>query len=66
MKIIVNGKETECRDDMNLNEWLLENGYEKGKIAVEINESILPKAKYAEYILGPNDKLEIVSFVGGG
>ena len=43
-----------------------ELSYEKNKIACEVNGEIVPKAEYAECKLGPADKLEIVTFVGGG
>ena len=35
-------------------------------IAVEINEQIIPKAKYGDTIIQDNDSIEVVSFVGGG
>lgn len=66
MIIQVNGEEKECADGISLEQFLAENGYRKEQIAVEVNEVILPKAEYAGYILAPNDKLEVVAFVGGG
>lgn len=66
MKIIVNGKVEECKENSSLDEWVKEKGYQKDRIAIEINETIIPKSKYLEYIIVENDKLEVVSFVGGG
>ena len=66
MQIIVNGKITECKENLTLDEWLQCKGYQKERIAIEVNEATLPKAEYANYRLAPNDKLEVVSFVGGG
>ena len=40
--------------------------YPKTRIAVERNGDILPKAEYDSTILCDGDKIEIVSFVGGG
>ena len=36
------------------------------RVAVELNEEIVPKAKYAETIHKDGDSVEIVRFVGGG
>lgn len=66
MRIIVNGTQTDCLENISLDKWLMDAGYDKKRIAVEVNEKIIKKAEYANYILAPNDKLEVVSFVGGG
>jgi sulfur carrier protein len=36
------------------------------RVAVEINEEIVPKAKYDETVLKDGDHVEVVRFVGGG
>lgn len=38
----------------------------RGRVAVEINESIVPRAQYERVTLKPGDRVEIVNFVGGG
>lgn len=47
-------------------EYLAEAGYNTVRIAVERNEEIVPKAKYAETVLADGDIIEVVNFVGGG
>ena len=47
-------------------ELLEDRGYPLGRIAVELNGRILPKAEYGNTRLRDGDALEIVSFVGGG
>ena len=47
-------------------EYLEEAGYNTVRIAVERNEEIVPKAKYAETVLADGDIAEVVNFVGGG
>ena len=47
-------------------EYLAEAGYNTVRIAVERNEEIVPKAKYAETVLADGDVVEVVNFVGGG
>ena len=47
-------------------EYLVFAGYDPKRIAVERNGDIVPKAQYGETVLKDCDRLEIVSFVGGG
>lgn len=37
-----------------------------GRVAVEINQAIVPRAQYGAVTLKPGDKVEIINFVGGG
>ncbi|MCM1271620.1 MAG: sulfur carrier protein ThiS [Ruminococcus flavefaciens] len=37
-----------------------------GRVAVELNEEIVPKSTYDEIILKDGDSVEVVRFVGGG
>lgn len=64
--IIVNGQNQEISLPIGLVTYLQKNNYPLDKIAIELNGQIIPKAKYAQTILNSNDKLEIVTFVGGG
>jgi sulfur carrier protein len=38
----------------------------RGRIAIELNQSVIPKAEWASISLKPGDQVEIVNFVGGG
>jgi sulfur carrier protein len=38
----------------------------RGRIAIELNQSVIPKAEWASMSLKPGDQVEIVNFVGGG
>jgi sulfur carrier protein len=38
----------------------------RGRVAVEINREIVPKARYDATIVRVGDRVEIVNFVGGG
>ena len=40
--------------------------YGSQRVAVEINEEIVPRATYAETLLKDGDTVEVVRFVGGG
>ena len=41
-------------------------GLDTRKVAVELNEEIVPRAAYAATTLASGDRLEIVHFIGGG
>lgn len=66
MTIFVNGKEKVVRDGITLEGLVKELGIRREGIAIEVNRQIIPKARYAETVLKANDKLEIVTLVGGG
>lgn len=36
------------------------------RIAVEVNQEIIPRSQFAHYQLQPNDKIEIIQAIGGG
>ena len=62
----VNGENVENITGKAITEYLAESGYDVKRVAVEINGDILPKAQYANTILQDGDRIEVVSFVGGG
>lgn len=64
--ITVNGKDIEIAESLTIQEYLEQNHYQLKRVAVEMNGQIVPKADYASVILYSGDKLEVVSFVGGG
>ena len=62
----VNGKQIQLISEMSVADYLEENNYQINRIAVEMNEEILPKYNYSETMLKDGDRLEVVTFVGGG
>lgn len=54
------------KNELSLMQYLEENSIMPQRIAVELNEEILPKANYNSTILKDGDVVEIVNFVGGG
>ena len=64
--ITVNGQAVSLEKPITVAEYLAQNQYRIERIAVEMNGEILPKKNYAAVILKDGDKLEVVSFVGGG
>jgi thiamine biosynthesis protein ThiS len=45
---------------------LAELGAEPGRVAVERNLDVVPRAAYGDTILAAGDHIEVVGFVGGG
>jgi len=62
----INGEQIILSEKILLAEFLQRGGYSSDKIAVELNGEIIPRSRYSSVILTDADKLEIVSFVGGG
>lgn len=63
--IRINGVDID-KIEISLMQYLEENSISPLRIAVELNEEILPKANYAATVLKDGDVVEIVNFVGGG
>ncbi len=64
--IYLNGKQEDIPEGTSLAELVKERQYCLDYIAAELNGKIVPKQQYNDTILHNEDKLEIVSFVGGG
>lgn len=62
----INGENVTLDREITVNEYLKEKGYKTERIAVEINEEILPKSQYGTRKLCESDRVEIVTFMGGG
>lgn len=66
MTVIVNGEPRELPDGTTVSQLIARLGLEGRPIAVERNRDIVPKATYGQTRLQEGDRLEIVTFVGGG
>lgn len=64
--ITVNGKEIQMKQSISVAVYLENAGYQMKRIAVELNGDILPKYEYSDTMLKDGDRLEVVTFVGGG
>ncbi|EWM53417.1 sulfur carrier protein ThiS [Ruminococcus flavefaciens] len=61
----VNGELCE-KDGKTVTELLADMETDGQRVAVEINEVIVPKAEYDKTVLKDGDHVEVVRFVGGG
>jgi sulfur carrier protein len=66
MTVTINGERREIPDGLNVVDLLEHLGMRRERVAVERNLDILPRARWQETRVEPNDRLEIVHFVGGG
>ena len=62
----INGQKYALTKVMSLQELLEEQGYRSSLVAVELNGAIVKRSEYGSTMLTAADRLEVVSFVGGG
>ena len=66
MKISVNSKEQTLDPECTVQTLLHQLGFAEKRVAVEVNQELVTKSQWAEVRLKDGDRVEIVSFVGGG
>lgn len=67
MNVMINGQPRELAGDELTVSALLETLAVKGRrIAVEINEEIVPRSRHAEHPVREGDRIEVVGAIGGG
>lgn len=62
----INGQESYLDPGISVSEMLETLEIEAEKVIVEINLDIIEKDKYSETKLHEDDKVEIITFMGGG
>lgn len=66
MELRINGTNRELPDGLTAAQLVETLGLQGRRIAMEVNESIVPRSRYAEHTLRDGDRIEIVHAVGGG
>ena len=64
--MIVNGEKAAWEDGLTVGRLLKTRNYQTDRVAVEKNGEIVPKKNYPTEKILEEDRIEIVSFVGGG
>jgi len=64
--VFVNSRPQETADGATLAGLLESLGFERQRVAVEVNGELVTRNDWAQYKLKDGDRLEVVSFVGGG
>ena len=62
----VNGERLKLPFNSNIPDLISYLGFQNQRIALEVNESIIPKSKHSTFLLSDNDKVEVINAVGGG
>ena len=66
MHIVLNGKKFSINEKDTINILLKKIDIKSSKIAIEVNKVVIPKEKYRDFKFKKNDKVEVVTFIGGG
>ena len=66
MRIQVNGEPREVEENVPLPKLIAELKLKPEQIAIELNHNVVRRAQWDNTLLQPDDKVEIVHFVGGG
>jgi len=66
MIIILNGENKQLDSGTNIEQLLQVLDLSNKRLAVEINEQIIPRGDFSNHALQEYDKVEIVQAIGGG
>jgi thiamine biosynthesis protein ThiS len=65
-QILLNGEPRVIGSGVTVGDLLAELKLQPKYLAVELNERVLPRARFGSVRLQPGDRVEIVTLVGGG
>lgn len=66
LQLLVNGEPRQVPPGTTVATLLEHLALDRRKVAVELNEAIVPRSTDAQTPLHPGDRIEIVHFIGGG
>jgi thiamine biosynthesis protein ThiS len=66
VRISLNGEEREVAAGATVASLVADLKLPAGRLAVEHNQRVVPRSEHGEVRLSDGDRLELVSFVGGG
>lgn len=66
MKIVINGESKTVSEKLTIQELIQDLGIAQQKLALEVNQEIVPRSSYSEYLLQSGDIVEIIHAIGGG
>lgn len=66
MNISINGEQRTLEEGLTLQQLIAMLELEDKRLAIEVNQEIVPRSEHASYTLKQNDKVEIVQAIGGG
>jgi len=66
IKIIINGEQRLVKDQLTAQQLLEDLGIADQKLALEINQEIIPRSMLSQRTIRPEDRVEIIHAIGGG
>jgi len=66
IEIFINGEGRQVPDALTAAQLIEELGLGGRRVAMEVNEEIVPRSAYGAHRLRPGDRIEIVHAIGGG
>ena len=66
MRIVVNGQERTLAAPLTVATLLDDLGVGCKRVAVEVNQEIVPRSRHREFELQDSDRVEVVFAIGGG
>ncbi len=66
MELYVNGQLRQFEPPVTLLVLLREAGLNERRIAVEVNQEVIPRSQHAGHVLSNGDRIEIIQAIGGG
>lgn len=66
MNILLNGQNKNIDHNTNIDQLLISLDLNNKRLAVEVNQEIIPRSDFATFTLSELDKVEIVQAIGGG
>ncbi|MBI4356859.1 MAG: sulfur carrier protein ThiS [Gammaproteobacteria bacterium] len=66
MSITLNGKATEVSAHTTLATLVATHALSNKRIAIEVNQAIVPRSLYKDTVLKPEDRVEVIYAIGGG
>ena len=66
MRVTINGEGKDVAEGITVRGLLEHLGIHSDRVAIEYNLDVLPRSQWDATRIQPNDRFEIVHFVGGG
>jgi len=66
MRILLNGEDTPLAEAATVADLLETAGFAGRKVAVEVNQAVVPRSLHGSHLLHDGDRVEIIHAIGGG
>jgi len=66
MQIVLNGQDTQVISQCSITKILEVLELQSQRVAVEVNQEVIPRAEHKSFLLSSGDLVEIIQAVGGG